>query len=77
MDGARTILAEKKCKVTCCTYHRQDDALFLKSFFEEYKYDTEFSKKFMLFYQLIEFIPPYFRKGIYELKIMWSKSCIV
>lgn len=68
LDGAKIVLSQNNCKVSCCTYHRQNDAVSLKSFFHEYKYITEFSEGYMLFYQLDEFVPPYFRKGIIRAK---------
>ena len=50
-------------KLTCCTYHKQNDAEKLKEMFEKYGYNTEFSDGYMLF-NLNELKYPYFRKGI-------------
>ena len=50
--------------VVCCTYHKATDATTLKSNFDGWGYQTEFSDGYMLFYWDELITPPFFRKGI-------------
>ncbi len=48
----------------CCTYHKQDDANRIETFFKNINYNTEFSDGYMLFIYDNEFNYPFFRKGL-------------
>jgi hypothetical protein len=56
--------SDKDICFSCCTYHKQNDAVILKDIFESNGYNTTFSDGYMLFLhdRLIRY--PYFRKGI-------------
>jgi hypothetical protein len=56
--------SDKEIRFSCCTYHKENDAITLKSLFEQHGYQTEFSDGYVLFSRdkLIRY--PYFRRGI-------------
>ncbi|MDR1865633.1 MAG: hypothetical protein LBR08_08695 [Bacteroidales bacterium] len=55
---------DKNIRFSCCTYHRENDARILQSFFESNGYHTEFSDGYMLFFLDKHIRYPYFRHGI-------------
>jgi hypothetical protein len=51
-------------KVACCTYHKNEDEEYLKFFFNQIGYKSEFSDGFMIYVHDENIRPPYFRKGL-------------
>ncbi|WP_162794071.1 hypothetical protein [Runella rosea] len=51
-------------KVACCTYHKNEDEEYLKFFFDQIGYKSEFSDGFMIYVHDENIRPPYFRKGL-------------
>lgn len=64
LKGAEKILNRDKTKIVCCTYHKKNDAEEFQQLFEKKKYQTEFSKGYMLLFPDERIEPPYFRKGL-------------
>jgi hypothetical protein len=53
-----------KVKLSCCTYHRQDDAKVIEKLLRNMGYLTRFSDGYMLPYHLNGIHYPYFRHGV-------------
>ncbi len=51
-------------RITCCTYHRHDDARNMELFLKEMNFETEFSDGYMLFFYDTNFKAPFFRHGL-------------
>jgi len=51
-------------RITCCTYHEQNDADNINLMLNDYGYKTEFSEGYMLYIYDENLKPPYFRKGM-------------
>jgi hypothetical protein len=51
-------------RISCCTYHIQEDAESLNKMFLSMGYQTEFSDGYILFLSDSNLRPPYFRKGL-------------
>lgn len=77
LEGAQSLLRNKRQRVVCATYHRQDAAKILREYFRYLNYTTEFSKNYILFhyglgvclngkYNRIRY--PYFRRGLIRAK---------
>jgi hypothetical protein len=65
LEGATRILTEKNdLKILLCTYHKKDDAIYLKEYLERKEFITEYSKGFMLFIYDKELDIPYVRRGL-------------
>lgn len=65
LKGAENVVNRKNdIRIACCTYHKNNDAELLESFFKSINYQTEFSDGYMLFFYDEELKAPYFRKGL-------------
>lgn len=73
IQGAKNVLMNNDCRLSCATYHAEEDASNIKNLLENCGYRTWFSDGYMLFfygnmtmlngkYERIK--PPYFRKCI-------------
>lgn len=63
LRGSKDFFVSHKVKLSCCTYHRQEDAEAISSLLEEWGYRFSFSDGYMVC--LMNGIrPPYFRKGV-------------
>jgi len=51
-------------RVSCCTYHKHEDADDFKEIFTNLHYNIEYSEGYMLFLSGNDLKPPYFRKGM-------------
>lgn len=51
-------------RISCCTYHKQDDAGLIEKILIENGFQIEYSDGYMLFIYDDNIKPPYFRKGI-------------
>lgn len=61
--GNADFFRTNKVKLSCCVYHRQDDAVVIKEILEKLGYTTRFSDGYMLIgLNGIHF--PYFRRGV-------------
>lgn len=61
--GNEDFFRENKVKLSCCVYHRQDDASVIRDMLERFGYQTRFSDGYMLVdMNGIHF--PYFRHGV-------------
>ena len=63
ISGNEDFFREKKVKLSCCVYHRQDDAEVIKRKLEKLGYKTRFSDGFMLS-DMNGIHYPYFRHGV-------------
>ena len=61
--GSKDFFLSHKVKLSCCTYHRQEDAEAISSLLEAWGYKTSFSDGYMICL-MNGLHPPYFRKGI-------------
>jgi hypothetical protein len=58
LQGAKKLLINaKNISLSVCTYHRENDAIDISSFFKSIGYTCEFTKGFL-------FLSPFMRKGI-------------
>jgi len=65
LKGCKNILSDtEKLKVVMCTYHKQDDAENIDQLLTKAKFNTEFSKGYMLFLYDTLLAPPYLRRGL-------------
>lgn len=65
IENSRLILrSNRDVRISCCTYHRHDDAQKINAVLEELGYKTEFSEGYMLFFYDNDLKPPWFRKGL-------------
>ena len=62
IESSAAFLASHKVKMSCCAYHRQDDAKVLTAMLEKIGFKTRYSEGFMLPYGSRSF--PYFRRGM-------------
>lgn len=63
ISASEDFLKSHKVKLSCCVYHRQDDAVVIKDMLEKMGYKTRFSDGYMLpWINGIHF--PYFRHGL-------------
>ena len=63
LKGSKDFFMSHKVKLSCCTYHRQEDAEAISSLLEEWGYRFSFSDGYMVC--LMNGVrPPYFRKGV-------------
>ena len=63
LNGNSEFFKTAKVKLSCCVYHRQDDAQVIEAKLKEMGYKTRFSKGYML--PTINGIHyPYFRRGV-------------
>jgi hypothetical protein len=63
ISASEDFLKSHKVKLSCCVYHRQDDAVVIKDMLEKMGYKTRFSDGYMLLWKNgIHF--PYFRRGV-------------
>ena len=63
IKGNEDFFRNNQVKLSCCVYHRQDDAIVIKEMLERLGYKTRFSEGFMLSdMNGIHF--PYFRHGV-------------
>ena len=56
-------LKSHKVKLSCCVYHRQDDAVVIKDMLKKMGYKTRFSDGYMLHWMNGIYFP-YFRHGL-------------
>ena len=61
--GNEDFFSNLKIKLSCCVYHRQDDAVVIKDILERFGYKTRFSKGYMLI-GMNGVHYPYFRHGV-------------
>ena len=61
--GSKDFFLSHKVKLSCCTYHRQEDADAISSLLEGWGYKVSFSDGYMVCL-LNGLHPPYFRKGM-------------
>ncbi len=61
--GSRDFFLSHKVKLSCCTYHRQEDADVISSLLEGWGYKVSFSDGYMVCI-MNGIHPPYFRKGM-------------
>ena len=61
--GSKDFFLSHKVKLSCCTYHRQEDAAVISSLLEGWGYKVSFSDGYMVCL-LNGLHPPYFRKGM-------------
>lgn len=61
--GNEDFFKNNKIKLSCCVYHRQDDAIVIKEMLERFGYTTRFSKGYMLI-GMNGVHYPYFRHGV-------------
>lgn len=64
IKGNTDFFKSANVKLSCCTYHRQDDAQTIEKLLTDMGYKTRFSKGYMLPYQLNGIHYPYFRHGV-------------
>lgn len=64
IKGNDDFFKSAKVKLSCCTYHRQDDAQTIEALLKGMGYKTRFSDGYMLPYQLNGIHYPYFRHGV-------------
>ncbi|MDR2690767.1 MAG: methyltransferase [Dysgonamonadaceae bacterium] len=67
LEGARRILQRQgHLKIVLCTYHKHDDAETLNNKLKEYRFVTEFSKGYVIFYYEVcdKLQPPYLRRAL-------------
>ena len=65
IQGAKTIMQKKDCKIALCTYHNQGDDVKFKKYFDNLGFTTNFSDGYMFFLDDISnFAPPYVRRGV-------------
>ena len=63
LDASRDFFLKNRVKLSCCVYHRQDDAEWISRFLQELGYHTRFSDGYMLpLFNGVQF--PYFRHGV-------------
>jgi hypothetical protein len=63
ISASEDFLKSHKVKLSCCVYHRQDDAAVIKNMLEKMGFKTRFSDGYMLpWMNGIHF--PYFRHGL-------------
>ena len=62
LESSQDFLRENKIKMSCCSYHRQDDAKYLTRLLQGLGYKTAYSDGWMLPYGSNKF--PYFRRGV-------------
>ena len=63
LKGSKEFFLSHKVKLSCCTYHRQEDAEAISALLEEWGYKTSFSDGYMICL-MNGAHPPYFRKGM-------------
>ena len=63
LKGSKDFFLSHKVKLSCCTYHRQEDAEVISALLEEWGYKTSFSDGYMICL-MNGLHPPYFRKGM-------------
>ena len=63
IKGNEDFFRNNKVKLSCCVYHRQDDAIVIKDTLERLGYTTRFSKGYMLI-GMNGIHYPYFRHGV-------------
>lgn len=61
--ASKDFLMTHRVKISCCVYHRQDDADVIDKLLREYGFTTSFSDGYML-PLMNELYPPYFRRGM-------------
>ena len=61
--GSKDFFLSHKVKLSCCTYHRQEDAEKISALLKEWGYTVSFSDGYMLCL-MNGLRPPYFRKGM-------------
>ena len=61
--GNEDFFKNHRVKLSCCVYHRQDDAIVIKDMLERFGYKTRFSKGYMLI-GMNGIHYPYFRHGV-------------
>jgi len=66
LRGSHNIMLNtEKLKMIICTYHKQDDAENIDRLLTDYKFKTEFSKGYIIFFWGEEpLAPPYLRRGL-------------
>jgi hypothetical protein len=62
LESSRSFLMSNKVKISCCSYHRQDDCRYLTRLLKSFGFKTEYSEGWMLPYGSRTF--PFFRKGV-------------
>jgi hypothetical protein len=62
LEASRDFLMANKIKMSCCTYHRQDDCRYLSQLLKSIGFEIEYSDGWMLPYGSRTF--PFFRKGV-------------
>ena len=63
LDGNSDFFKNHKVKLSCCVYHRQDDAVVIEAMLKEMGYKTRFSDGYML-PTMNGIHYPYFRRGV-------------
>jgi len=66
--GNEIFSRDDSLKILLCTYHKKDDAVKFKEFFEKYGFITEYSKGYMLFIYDKNLNEPYIRRGLIRVK---------
>jgi len=65
LKGCQNILSDREqIKIAICTYHKQDDANKINNVLKEFRFNTEFSKRYMIFLSDKRLCAPYLRKGL-------------
>jgi glycosyltransferase involved in cell wall biosynthesis len=65
LSGAAKLLFEARpMRLVLCTYHKQDDAAVLEKMLRSRGFQTEFSKRYMIFSYDPEIAAPYLRRGL-------------
>jgi hypothetical protein len=65
LEGADEVfLAQNDIKLILCTYHRKNDGTYIKEYLENKNFNTEYSKRYMLFIYDKELDIPYIRRGV-------------
>lgn len=69
LQSALKVLNRKEdIRVSCCTYHRHDDASLIEDFFKGINYQAEFSDGYTLFNHYDKSKPPFFRRVLIRAK---------
>ena len=63
IKGNARFFKDNKVKLSCCCYHRQDDAVVIEEMLKEMGYSTSFSEGYMLT-PMNGIHYPYFRRGV-------------
>ncbi|MDR2145852.1 MAG: FkbM family methyltransferase [Tannerella sp.] len=65
LQGARELLSnQKKLKIAICTYHKQNDAEIINSYLETNRFQTTFSKGYVICFWDRKLSAPWLRKGL-------------